>query len=152
MFNKVVEVFKDKYDYIMNGDYGYNELLEQGEIQSLVEELKRLTREYCFIDKEVLTLELVGDTVISELLDNFASNIAKCASEPETKIREGKLYRIISDNFRYVCCNDYKEKRRKDFTEVRLYDKLILITDFISGMTDLYAVNLYKELIGVKLP
>jgi len=152
MFNKVVEVFKDKYDCIMNGEYGCNELLKEGTTLNLVEELERLKKEYCYVDKEVLALELVGDTVISGLLDMFVNNIAKCKSEPDPKIKEGKLYRIISDNFRYVCCNDYKKKRRKDFTEVRLYDKLLLITDFISGMTDSYAVNLYKELIGVKLP
>ncbi|MCB7162278.1 hypothetical protein LI071_16515 [Bacillus subtilis] len=28
----------------------------------------------------------------------------------------------------------------------------MLVTDFISGMTDGYAVNLHQELIGVKLP
>ncbi|EQG75201.1 phosphohydrolase-associated domain protein [Clostridioides difficile] len=42
--------------------------------------------------------------------------------------------------------------RQIDFKEVKKYNKLLLITDFISGMTDSYAVNLYKELMGVKLP
>lgn len=32
------------------------------------------------------------------------------------------------------------------------HDKLHLIVDFISGMTDSYAVGLYKKLLGISLP
>lgn len=32
------------------------------------------------------------------------------------------------------------------------YYKLPLITDFISGMTDFYAIDLYRKLIGIELP
>ena len=31
------------------------------------------------------------------------------------------------------------------------YKKLQLIVDFITGMTDSYAINLYQELKGIKL-
>jgi dGTPase len=31
------------------------------------------------------------------------------------------------------------------------YKKLQLIVDFVSGMTDSYAINLYQELKGIKL-
>ena len=31
----------------------------------------------------------------------------------------------------------------------RLYLRLLLVTDFISGMTDSYAKNLYQELTGI---
>lgn len=161
MFNSVVQSFKDNYDEIMGGKYiffdykknvyKYSELLDNENVRDLVYELKELQK-ICFVDKEVLTLELVGDTVISGLLDMFVSELVKCEEEPNSKLKSGKLYRLISDNFKYICLFDYEEGRKKDFKNLRVYDKLLLITDFISGMTDSYAVNLYKELIGVKLP
>ena len=45
---------------------------------------------------------------------------------------------------------------RKVFEEVEKYEnveykKLQLIVDFITGMTDSYAIKLYQELKGIKL-
>jgi dGTPase len=152
MFKNVLEAFKENYDSIMMGEFEHNSLIDNCGLNELVEELRELAKKYCFVDKEVLTLELVGDTVINGLLDIFVNALVNCNDTPKSKTREGKLYELISPNFKYVCSFDYEEKKEKNFTEVRLYDKLLLITDFISGMTDSYAVNLYKELLGVKLP
>jgi dGTPase len=32
------------------------------------------------------------------------------------------------------------------------YQRLLLLTDFVSGMTDSYAVSLYKKVTGISLP
>ncbi|WP_394884789.1 dGTP triphosphohydrolase [Clostridium butyricum] len=158
LFNGAIKAFKDNYDKIMNGEFEHNSLIENCGLDDLVKELKDLAIKYCFVDKEVLTLELVGDKVINGLLDIFIPSLIKCNEKPKPKKKEGKLYEMISPNFKYICECDYdrsfktKKIELKNFTDIRLYDKLLLITDFISGMTDSYAVNLYKELIGVKLP
>ena len=33
-----------------------------------------------------------------------------------------------------------------------LYDRMIKLTDFVSGMTDSFAVSLYKKISGISLP
>jgi dGTPase len=33
-----------------------------------------------------------------------------------------------------------------------LYRRVLAITDFVSGMTDSYAVTLFKKLTGISLP
>lgn len=158
MLKGVIQAFKDNYNKIMNGEFGHEELINNCGLDYLVEELRNLAKKYCFVNKEVLTLELVGANVINGLLDIFIPSLVKCNEKPNSKKKEGKLYEMISPNFKYVCECDYDKSfgenniELKDFTEIRLYDKLLLITDFVSGMTDSYAVNLYKELIGVKLP
>ncbi|EHK2280453.1 dNTP triphosphohydrolase [Clostridium perfringens] len=160
LFEGAVKSFKENYDNIMKGKFEHNGLIDNCGLDELVEELKSLAIRYCFVDKEVLTLELVGDTVINGLLDIFVSALIKfndksndkAMHEPKAKTREGKLYNLISPNFKYVCSLDYEKEKKKKFEEIRIYDKLLLITDFISGMTDSYAVNLYKELLGVRLP
>ena len=64
---------------------------------------------------------------------------------------------MISPNFVYIALNEERNKNLKGSKEEKLdqlsiYDKLHLAVDFISGMTDSYAVNLYEELTGIKLP
>lgn len=158
LFENVVQAFKDNYDKIMNGDFGHKSLVKNCGLNDLVDELEELAKKNCFVDKEVLTLELVGDKVINGLLDIFVKELINSKEltskdkEPKAKSKAGKLYKLISPNFKYVCSFDYENRKNINFNKVRVYDKLLLITDFISGMTDSYAVNLYKELIGVKLP
>ncbi|PHV72210.1 deoxyguanosinetriphosphate triphosphohydrolase [Sporanaerobium hydrogeniformans] len=143
--------FMEYYDDIMNCKFE-GDLLGKGKVSNLVKQLQEVTRQTCFIDREVLTLELVGENVIEGLLDRFVAAIAFSEKEPSAKVKEGKLYKLISDNFIYICKLNEEGKPEKTFENFTLYDKLILITDFITGMTDSYAVNLYKELIGIKLP
>ncbi|MDL0364011.1 deoxyguanosinetriphosphate triphosphohydrolase, partial [Clostridioides difficile] len=71
MFNQVVNMFKENYEDIMLGKYGIENLLKKSKVSELIKEVKRLAKEYCFVNKEVLTLELVGDRVINGLLDTF---------------------------------------------------------------------------------
>lgn len=152
LISNVIDAFKENYSIIMNGTFEHKGLIDNCQLDELVLEIKKLAKKYCFVDKEVLTLELVGDTVINGLLDIFVKSLVNCNELPKAKTREGKLYSLISPNFKYICSRDYKEEKNIDFDNITLYDKLLLITDFVSGMTDSYAVNLYKELLGVKLP
>ncbi|WP_199883978.1 dGTP triphosphohydrolase [Anaerosinus massiliensis] len=146
-----VDTFIKKYDLIMNGTM-QDDLLKNGKFNLLVKKLKDITYDYCFKCKEVLTLELVGETVICGLLDLFVPAIALKKEEPNFNSKEGKLYSLISENFKYICWLDKNGKKNKTFKDLGLYEKLLLITDFVTGMTDSYAVNLYKRLIGVNLP
>ena len=65
---------------------------------------------------------------------------------------EGKIYHLISDNYKYISTFDYKENKQKSLKDVNEYEKMHLIVDFVSGMTDSYAVSLYKKLLGISLP
>ena len=88
------------------------------------------------------------------LLDIFVPTILNSTQEEinDTKIYAGKLYKIISPNFKYIACHDYCTGEYREFKNIPIYDKLHLVVDYISGMTDSYAVNLYKKLVGIELP
>ena len=43
-------------------------------------------------------------------------------------------------------------KKTRKLEELSDYEKIHLVVDFVSGMTDSYAMNLYQELMGIKLP
>ena len=136
----------------MNGEFGNQEILVDE--TKFIKALKDITKRNCFGCQEVLELELVGDKVLKTLLDIFVPTILNSTQEEidNTKIYAGKLYKIISSNFKYIARHDYWTGGYRKFNDIPIYDKLHLVVDYISGMTDSYAVNLYKKLLGIELP
>jgi len=150
MIEAVVQAFKDNYDSIMKGNFE-GDLLSCSSAKDLKERLFDIEVEYCFKNSEVLALELVGDRVLTELLDLFVDAIVRIEKKPKAKLREEKIFHLISPNFRHI--QTLKDGvPQVEAHELSLYNRLQLITDFISGMTDSYAVNLHRQLLGVKLP
>lgn len=153
LFTKTVNEFINNYSDIMCGHYGNKELLTCEE--SFITYLKKdITGKYCFGCHEVLALELVGDKVIKTLLDIFVTTLIESNWEELEDVTSysGKIFNLISSNFKYVAMHDYNADCKKPLSDVNIYEKLHLTVDFISGMTDSYAVNLYKELTGIRLP
>ena len=56
-----------------------------------------------------------------------------------------KLLNIFSQNY----LNDYEISKTGD-EAYDLYLRLLMVTDYISGMTDSYARTLYRELSGIE--
>lgn len=152
LFETAIHEFMNNYDSIMTGTYE-KELLSCK--KDFVKYLKKeVTGKYCFSCHEVLALELVGDKVIKTLMDIFVSALTE-STHDELKnpaLFQGKIYKLISSNFIYIALHDYNQNCQKELSDINVYDKLHLVVDFVSGMTDSYAVNLYKELTGISLP
>ncbi|WP_242435509.1 dGTP triphosphohydrolase [Bacillus toyonensis] len=151
MIRAVIDVFKNRYEDIMSGTF-QGGLLEASTAKGLKKELTKISINCCYNNPEVLTLELVGDRVIGELLNLFVDAVVDIHEEPKTKSKKEKLFHLISENFRHIQSIDNNGLPSIKFEELSLYDRLLLITDFISGMTDSYAVSLHQKLLGVKLP
>lgn len=151
LFEKSVEAFLNNYESIMCGNFE-GELLK-GE-KKLIKSLKEITRRCCFSCKEVLALEVAAHKVLSELLSILYDVLITMKNEDADSTKEyaGKVYHIISANYKYIALHDYENDKQKEFGKLTTYDKLHLIVDFVSGMTDSYAVSLYKELTGISLP
>lgn len=170
LFKRCVQTFIDHYDEIMSNK-AHPELELLSCESALVDELKRITRENSFRSREVLSLEVMGDKVISTLLDVFVLAMTESTGKDllDTQKYAGKLFAFISPNFVFRVLNTHMteeqiakelEKKKQDpraylekqLDELSIYDRLHIVTDFISGMTDSYAVNLYQELMGMKHP
>lgn len=147
----VVDAFKANYSKIMKGEFE-GDLLSSSSAEELAEDLRELAFKHVFSNKEVLTLELVGDRVMSDLLTLFVDAVTNIEDLKKSKTKHEKLVHLISENFRHIQRFNEEGKPEVDFANLKLYNRLLLVTDFISGMTDGYAVNLHQELLGVKLP
>jgi len=140
MMDSVVDTFIDYYDEIMDGNYK-GELLKNSKA-CWVEHAFRELLEILISEKEVIKLEVAGDTIIRVLLKEFTDAV----SSPNREIigtKEQKLFRLISSNYRFLM------KKYPD-TENKLYNELHLVTDFVCGMTDSYALDLYQAITAVK--
>lgn len=69
---------------------------------------------------------------------NSASRLTKRKSED-------KLMSLVSENHKMAYKNHASEKNK----EYNLYLRLLLVADFVSGMTNSYAKTLYHELNGI---
>lgn len=156
MVSETVNIFIDNQEKIFNGTFE-GEILENGNYKKIKEELNKLTREKIFTAKEIIETEIMGKKVIDSLLEHFVNaemdifNNGKNASKQSKKIES-----LISDNYKYICQEQEREdlNSARDLEKVRrikIYNNLKLCIDFISGMTDSYALDLFKKINGFSI-
>lgn len=138
--------FSKNYNSIMNGTYSHDMFFE-GFHQHSVEILKSVMVKFVFNSSEILKLELSAKKIISALLDDFIYSVIYWEDSDDkykmTKAQK-KYVNIISENYK----NDYL-RSRSDAEDNNLYLRFLMVTDYISGMTDSFAKNLYQELNGI---
>lgn len=97
------------------------------------EEATKVSYKKIYKTKDVVDIELAGHRIIGFLLDTFITAI----ENPQAKYSELILSRI-------------PEQYEKD--ALTLYERILSILDFVSGMTDIYALDLYRKITGMSLP
>lgn len=150
--------FTYKFDHILQGNYE-NDLFEDSFSHYLILFLKDIAVKYIFDSPELLKLEIAASEILQFLLDKFCYAIIDYNPLNDSTPTNGlnrKLCNLISDNYKEVCKSEFKWLDEQLFdaetkNAYQLYFKFLLVTDFISGMTDSYAKSLYQELKGFYL-
>ena len=128
----------------MNGNYK-GELLGNSKANKIVMFLRGLSKDYVYNNDDIVHSEILGYNIIHKLLDTFVPAVLNKDVKPY-KGYDGKIYALISKNYRLVCEHSLEEGACSEE-----YCRLLLVTDFICGMTDSYAAQLYQDLMGIKL-
>ncbi len=137
---KSVEVYQNNFEEIAKGDFK-TALLDviknetEQETKKVLDEIQRFSIENIYNHRSVLEIENAGYNVMSELLSQFIPPILK--DEKERKTFEKKALRLVPTQFLY-------EKGTK-------YQKVMGILDYVSGMTDNYATELYRRIKGIEI-
>ena len=137
MIRGVIESFSDNYSDIMEGKFN-DELIKSSSSADICEACKKLFG-LILRDKSVLRLETAGYTAIRGLLSMFAPAILDKSRKPGSFHQH--LYDLISQEYRCI----YENSNQKEI------DGLHLAIDYISGMTDEYAIDLYQRLSGIRI-
>ncbi len=142
MIEGIVDCFKKNYAKIMDGEFQY-ELIDKStgsDIRKSFEALQTVV----FDNKKIMQTELAGWEIIYGLLDIFIPATESEDFKAGGNTKEARLFKNISSSYRYI----YSEYNKYDN---EAYNRIQLIVDFIAGMTDTYALNLYRKLKGIRL-
>lgn len=125
------EVFLSNLDAIMNGRFEGSLVKNLPEkIETEYEESSNMSVRKIYNNRSVVKVEITGYNVLKTLVEEFL----QATMEPNSNY-SCKLLQLIPEQY----------KTETDST----YDKCRSTLDFISGMTDLYAMDLYKLIRGV---
>ncbi|MDB5191814.1 MAG: deoxyguanosinetriphosphate triphosphohydrolase [Segetibacter sp.] len=103
--------------------------------QQLVQRIDDFSVENIYNHRSVVEIEIAGYNVIGGLLKEFYAAILNPKSS-----KSRKLLQLISSQFTITGERD------------RLYYDIQSVVDFIAGMTDLYAVDIYRKITGITFP
>ena len=154
--NIVSNSFIKNYTSIMNGAMK-TDIFKDTEIEEIVKELKKLATKKVFNSKAIIKMEIAANNILSFFLENFMNAFlyydTDLSEEKMTGIDQ-KFIDIISDNYLHIYkhySKQYENNEGNKFLvfQYKLYLRLLLVTDYICGMTDSYAKTLYQELVGI---
>jgi dGTPase len=166
IINSAVETaarnFCEHLDQILNGDE-VDLLPDDSEPKNALNKIKIFVRRDIYTHKAAEQIELAGYSVVRGLLDSyksFVSNSSQAISKNELEIliHEKSSKKIpkrpgLDKDSRLVNMlpSTYKEKYLEDIHSSEMAKRAHLIVDFVSGMTDDYALDTFQILQGIKI-
>jgi|SRR6185437_9274027 len=145
LINEVVNKFIEYYNDIMSGDYtrlivdgklyGLVDLLinEQSELSDALHEIYKYVKQNAYAYRPVIEIELAGYEILGFLLEQFVPAAIDGSSKRFDKLMqllpEGVLQYGLDPSLR-----------------------VMVIIDYLSGMTDKFAYSLYRKLKGIDFP
>lgn len=129
-----VKTFVDNEEKILNGEF-------KGSLIDNISDLPRNAYKKCeevsknkiYLSKPVLDIELSGYKILDTLMNVFID----AAVNPE-RYYSKQLIRRVSSQY--------------DIHSESLETRIMAIIDYISGMTDVYALDIYQKINGISLP
>ena len=140
----VTDCFVDNYESIMAGTFAKS-LIEGSKASLLMDILGDIAFKYTFTSKPIYKLEIAADTILNFLLDKFMKAVLYYDTDEKLSVVDKKIISMISRDYMHIYHYYSEGKSESD----RLYLRLLLVTDYICGMTDSFAKNLYQEFNGL---
>ena len=127
-------VFAENEEAILNGTFTLS-LIKQLPKQSAdaYKSCELMALKKIYRSSEVLDIELAGYKIILTLLEN----LVKAVLNPEKAYSQQLLMRI---------------PEQYETNSPSVYGKIMAVLDYISGMTDIYALDLYRKITGMSIP
>ena len=134
LVDECARVFVDNEQGILNGTYTTPLIDNLPETAAKAYRVcSKLSYEKIYRSKEVLDVELVGFRIITVLLEEFITAV----NSPASRYSQLLLRRVSS---------------QYEIDASSTYGKIQAVLDYISGMTDIYALDLYKQITGMNIP
>ena len=150
LMNAVAFSFTKNIEEICDGTYTKN-LFAKSNHSITINALKDAMRKFAFNSESILKLELSAQTILNFLLNKFVEAAIYYDQDGEGQEKgfaqaNEKYMTILPENLK----NDYNNSKKPNDESYNLYLRLLMVTDYISGMTDTFARTLYRELSGIE--
>ncbi|MDR1810544.1 MAG: dNTP triphosphohydrolase [Prevotella sp.] len=134
LVNECVRAFLEREEDICKGTFGKSLIDHIAEEQRMAyKSCAAYSVAHIYRSQDVLDIELAGHRIITFLLDI----LIKAVKDPGQEYSK-LLLRRIPEQF--------------EVSDASLYTRVLAVLDFISGMTDVYALDLYRKITGMSLP
>lgn len=121
-------------DQIIAGSYAGSLIgAMEGQMKDAMDTVKEVSFGEVYSHRSVVEIELAGYKIIGTLLEEFVDAIMHPADMYSKKILS-------------ILPNQYKPQSDT------LYERIQSVVDFVSGMTDVFALDLYRKIKGINLP
>jgi dGTPase len=132
--NECVKTFVEHEDEILNGTFNGSLIDNISTIQrDAYKRCEEISYKKIYHSKPVLDIELSGYKIMETLMDVFIG----AAVNPD-RFYSQQLIRRVSSQYDIHCDN--------------LETRIMAVIDYISGMTDIYALDIYQKINGISLP
>ncbi|MCT7580487.1 dGTPase [Aliarcobacter butzleri] len=161
--NYVSKVFVQNHEAIFEGSFNYAllEFDKQSEFYKTLKILQDISTKYIYQNAEVQTLELQAYTIINSLFEIYKPLLELDEVDFSKLLKDEKidcfisrrLIKRISKKQIVAYKNDIEKLDKQNLQEYKIlefYFRVRLIIDYISGMTDDFALEEYKVLLAMK--
>ncbi len=134
LVHECVQIFLENQNNIFDGTF-QKSLIDQlsGNNRKAMQEIKDLSIKEIYRHRSVVEIEISGYQIIGTLLDTFVQAVLSP--------KEGLSRRLLS-----MMPMQFQGEHQNT------YQKVQSVIDFVSGMTDLYALDLFRKINGTNLP
>ena len=157
----VADVYVENHEAIFEGSFSSSLLKSdpKSKYVKAIEILERISLKHIYQNKSVQALELKGYTIINKLFEIYKPLLELSSEEFSALVADKKIDCFVSmrlikrlSSKQIVAYKADRDKTPSDAPEyelLELYYRTRLIIDYISGMTDDFALHEYQELMAV---
>ncbi|MEL6558402.1 MAG: deoxyguanosinetriphosphate triphosphohydrolase [Bacteroidota bacterium] len=141
LINESTDVFMKFEDDILSGEFD-TDLISEVQSKDTLKAISKMSIEKLYRSRVVLEKEAGGFEVLENLLNSFSFSVYFKFHQPDGYNGKYKsIFRLLPENIQHYINQD-----------VTFYQRMLYITDYISGITDRHAVSLFKRIKGISLP
>jgi len=134
LIHSAIDIFMNHQPEIEAGTFAKSLMDRLPENQaSAMKAVKEISYKQVYAHRSVVEIEIAGYKIIGTLLGEFVNAVM----QPSGKYN-GKLLSLLPGQY----------KTEGD----SVYAKIQSVVDFVSGMTDVFALDLYRKITGISLP
>lgn len=133
LVNRCAEAFVDNEEAILTGTFNGSLLQSIPDLERCCYgRCERLSWDRIYSAPDVVDIELAGNRIISFLMEKV-------------------IHAVMNPELNYSKLLLAKVPKQYEVTSASLYGKILASVDYISGMTDVYALDLFRKLNGMSL-